>query len=171
MNKRVYGSGWINAMVNIVLTRIDERFIHGQVATQWASTVQANLILVANDAISLDPLRQELMSLSAPSFCQTRFFSLEKTAAIIHKAADHQRIMILCESPQDVLSLVQAGVPIRDVNVGNMHMAAHKEQVSKAVYVNAEDRQAFQALKALNVTVEIKRVPAEPVEASDGLWR
>ena len=37
---------------NIVLVRIDNRLIHGQVATQWTSTVGANLILVANDEVA-----------------------------------------------------------------------------------------------------------------------
>ncbi len=37
---------------NILLTRIDNRLIHGQVATQWNGTIGANLILVANDAVA-----------------------------------------------------------------------------------------------------------------------
>ena len=36
-------------MPNIVLTRIDNRVVHGQVATQWCGAIGANLILVAND--------------------------------------------------------------------------------------------------------------------------
>ena len=36
-------------MPNIVLTRIDNRLVHGQVATQWCGAIGANLILVAND--------------------------------------------------------------------------------------------------------------------------
>ena len=35
-------------MPNILLTRIDNRMIHGQVATQWSSHLGANLPLVAN---------------------------------------------------------------------------------------------------------------------------
>ena len=38
-------------MPNIVLTRIDNRLIHGQVATMWSSSVGANLLLVANDEV------------------------------------------------------------------------------------------------------------------------
>ena len=70
-------------MPNIVLTRIDNRLIHGQVATQWTSTVGANLLLVANDAVSKDAMRQGLMKMACPAQAQTRFFSLEKTCAII----------------------------------------------------------------------------------------
>ena len=39
-------------MPNIVLTRIDNRLVHGQVATQWCGAIGANLILVANDEVA-----------------------------------------------------------------------------------------------------------------------
>ena len=42
---------------NILLTRIDNRLVHGQVATQWNSTLGSNLILVANDDVSTNTMR------------------------------------------------------------------------------------------------------------------
>ena len=69
-------------MPNIVLTRIDNRLIHGQVATMWSSSVGANLLLVANDEVCTNEFRQGLMDMAAPSFAQTRYFSIEKTINI-----------------------------------------------------------------------------------------
>ena len=74
-------------MPDIVLTRIDNRLIHGQVATQWCGVVGANLLLVANDAVSTDEFRQGLMNMAAPAYAQTRFFSIQKTIDIIGKAS------------------------------------------------------------------------------------
>jgi len=54
-------------MPNILLTRIDNRLIHGQVATQWNSYIGANLILVANDKVAGDKVRQGLMDMAAPN--------------------------------------------------------------------------------------------------------
>ena len=62
-------------MPDIRLTRIDNRLIHGQVATQWCGVVGANLLLVANDAVAKDEFRQGLMNMAAPSYAQTRFFT------------------------------------------------------------------------------------------------
>lgn len=122
-------------MPNIVLTRIDNRLIHGQVATAWAQYSGANLLLVPNDDVSVNPTRQNLMNLAAPKGMQTRYFSVQKTIDIIHKAADRQLIAIIAETPQDVVRLVEGGVPIKKVNVGNMHMSEGKKQISKAVCV------------------------------------
>ena len=55
-------------MPNIVLTRIDNRLVHGQVATQWCGAIGANLILVANDEVAGNSLRQGLMNMAAPAY-------------------------------------------------------------------------------------------------------
>ncbi|MDM8127558.1 PTS galactosamine transporter subunit IIB [Paraclostridium benzoelyticum] len=158
-------------MPNIVLTRIDNRLIHGQVATMWSSSVGANLLLVANDEVSKNEFRQGLMDMAAPSFAQTRYFSIEKTINIINRASESQHIAIICETPQDVLKLVEGGVPIKKVNIGNMHMAQGKRQVSKAVCIDDNDVDVFKKLKALGVELEIRRVPSESAESIDELFK
>ncbi len=146
-------------MPNIVLTRIDNRLIHGQVATQWCGSVGANLLLVANDAVAGDKMRQGLLKMAAPGYAQTRFFSLAKTIAVIDKASPRQMIAIICETPQDVLKLVEGGVPIQKVNIGSMHMSEGKRQVATSVAVDDDDVAAFRKLQDLGVELEIRRVP------------
>ncbi|MDU5020325.1 MAG: PTS sugar transporter subunit IIB, partial [Clostridiales bacterium] len=59
-----------------------------------------------------------------------------------------------------VLKLVEGGVPIKKVNIGNMHMAPGKKQVSKAVCVDDEDIKSFKKLKELGVELEIRIIPS-----------
>ena len=142
-------------MPNIVLTRIDNRLIHGQVATQWCGSVGANLLLVANDAVAENKMRQGLLKMAAPGYAQTRFFSIEKTCAIIDKASPRQMIAIICENPQDVLRLVEGGVPIKKVNIGNMHMSEGKRQVATCVAVDDNDVATFRKLQEMGCELEI----------------
>lgn len=158
-------------MPNIVLTRIDNRLIHGQVATQWCGAIGANLILVANDNVAGDTFRQGLMDMAAPGYAQTRYWTIEKTINTIHKAADRQLIFIVCENPQDVLRLVEGGVPIKKVNIGNMHMSEGKRQVVGSVAVDDADVEAFAKLKELGVELEIRRVPTEHAEDLNKLFK
>ena len=155
---------------NILLTRIDNRLIHGQVATLWNSTIGANLILVANDEVSTNTMRQNLMKMAAPTGVATRFFSLQHTIEIIGKASPKQKIFIICENPEDVLTLVKGGVPIKKVNIGNMHMAEGKRQVATSVAVSDEDVAAFRELQERGVELEIRRVPSTPVEDVNKLF-
>ena len=158
-------------MPDIRLTIIDNRLFHGQVATQWCGVVGANLLLVANDEVAGDEFRQGLMNMAAPSYAQTRFFTLEKTINIIHRASANQHIAIICESPQDVLKLVEGGVPIKKVNIGNMHMAEGKRQVATSVAVDDDDVATFRKLQELGVELKIKRVPDTPAENIEKLFK
>lgn len=158
-------------MPNIILTRIDERLIHGQVATQWTGAIGANLLLVANDEVSTNEMRQGLMDMSAPSFAQTRYFSIDKVINVISKASDKQKIFIIVNNPQDIVKMVEGGVPIKKVNIGNMHMAEGKRQVATSVAVDDADVAAFRRLQELGVELEIQRVPTEPVENLEKLFK
>lgn len=158
-------------MINIKLTRIDNRLVHGQVATQWCGSIGANLILVANDEVASNKLRQGLMDMAAPSYAQTRYWTIEKTINTIHKASPKQMIFIVCENPQDVVRLVEGGVPIKKVNIGNMHMAEGKRQVAQVVCVNDEDVAAFKRLRELGVELEIRKVPTEAAEDAEKLFK
>ena len=72
---------------------------------------------------------------------------------------------------RQVLKLVEGGVPIKKVNIGNMHMAEGKRQVATSVAVNDEDVAAFKKLMDLGVELEIKRVPDTPAESIDKLFK
>lgn len=149
-------------MSNILLTRIDNRLVHGQVGVTWTKTIGANLLLVANDEAAEDKMTQQLMAVTAKSSgAGIRFFSIKKTAAIIHKAAPNQKIFIICKTPQDVRKLVDAGVEIKDVNVGNMHFSNGKRALSKKVYVDDQDYEDLKYLVDKGINVFIQDVPGD----------
>lgn len=151
-------------MPNILLCRIDNRLIHGQVATQWISSLGCNVVVVANDKTATDELAQGLMQMACPASCSPRFWTVQKTIETIHKASDSQKIFVVCENPSDVLKLVEGGVPIKKVNVGNMHMSDGKRQVAKVVAVDDTDVAAFKKLHDLGVELEIRVIPSQDTE-------
>ncbi|MFT8459329.1 MAG: PTS galactosamine transporter subunit IIB [Liquorilactobacillus ghanensis] len=147
---------------NILLTRIDNRLVHGQVGVTWTKSIGANLILVANDEAASNPLQQKLMSTTADSSgAGIRFFSLEKTIKIISRAADRQKIFIVVKTPEDARKLVEGGVPIREINVGNMHFSQGKKEVTKKVYVDENDIKSLLFLSNSGVDVYIEDYPGD----------
>lgn len=147
---------------HILLTRIDNRLVHGQVGVTWTKTLGANLILVANDEAAQDQLQQKLMSSTASSSgAGIRFFTIEKTIQIISKAADRQKIFIVVKTPADARKLVEGGVPITELNVGNMHFAPGKVEITKKVYVDDQDKADLTAIVNQGVDVYIQDVPGE----------
>lgn len=149
-------------MPNIVLSRIDERLIHGQVGVQWVGFAGANLVLVANDEAAADPVQQNLMEMVLAEGIAVRFWPLQKVIDNIHRAAERQKILLVCKTPGDFLTLVQGGVPVTRINVGNMHYVEGKRQIAKTVSVDAGDIAAFHGLKDAGVACFVQGVPTEP---------
>lgn len=156
-------------MANVLLTRIDERLMHGQIGSQWTKSLGANLLLIANDAVAADSFKQGIMNMAAPSGVATRFFSLQKTIDIIDKASPDQKIFIIVENPQDALTLIEGGVPITKVNIGNMAMNSGKRQVGSSVAVDDADVEIFRKMKDRGIELTIQRVPSSDVEDLDKL--
>ncbi|WP_274370953.1 PTS N-acetylgalactosamine transporter subunit IIB [Morganella morganii] len=151
-------------MPNIVLSRIDERLIHGQVGVQWVGFAGANLVLVANDEVADDPLQQNLMEMVLTEGIAVRFWPLQKVIDNIHKAADRQKILLVCKTPADFLTLVKGGVPVERINVGNIHYTEGKRQIAKTVSVDETDIAAFRGLNEAGVACYIQGVPTEPAQ-------
>ena len=149
---------------NILLTRIDNRLVHGQVGVTWTKILGANLIVVADDTVANEPMQQTLMGVTAKSSgAGIRFFTIEKTAAIIGNAAPEQKIFIVCRTPKQVRQLVEKGVHLKDVNVGNMHYSEGKRSLTKKVYVNDEDMDDLKFLASQGVNVYVQDVPGDPI--------
>ncbi|MGG4608565.1 PTS N-acetylgalactosamine transporter subunit IIB [Providencia sp. Me31A] len=151
-------------MPNIVLSRIDERLIHGQVGVQWVGFAGANLVLVANDDVAADPLQQNLMEMVLTEGIAVRFWTLQKVIDNIQKASDRQKILLVCKNPKDFLTLVKGGVPIDRINVGNIHYAEGKRQITKTVSLDQADITAFQGLQEAGVACFVQGVPTEPMQ-------
>ncbi|MBU5465421.1 PTS N-acetylgalactosamine transporter subunit IIB [Virgibacillus sp. MSJ-26] len=144
---------------NILLTRIDNRLVHGQVGVTWVNHLGANLLVVANDKVSEDEVQQNLMDMVLPDTIQARYFSLQKTIDVIHKASPRQKIFLVVKDVQDALKLKQGGVPIDVLNVGNMHYEEGKKQISSTVSVNEQDISDFKELDKLGVKLDLRKVP------------
>lgn len=151
------------AQPDIVLARIDNRLVHGQVGNSWVGASHANLIVVADDDVVNDDIQKSLMKMTADSSgVGIRFFSIQKTIDIIHKASAKQHIFVVCKTPSEMLKLIQGGVPIKKVNVGNMHVKPGKRVLHEAhVYVDDQDMADFEAMKAMGVEVYIEILPGD----------
>lgn len=156
-------------MSNILLTRIDDRLIHGQVVSQWCNELKPDWMLVVNDAVAKDEGEQELMNMVAPAYAQTRYLTTEEAIYTLNHADEDQKIMILVANPEDALQLIEGGVSIKKVNIGNMDMKEGKHIVASGVAVDDKDLDAFKKMEDCGVELEIKKVPGMKAESLEVL--
>lgn len=145
---------------NIILTRIDNRLIHGQIVCNWAGTVGANLIVVVDDETANSDTEKSIMQLAASSLgFSSRFFTVQHTIDVIDKASDEQKILLVCKTPQVVRKLIEGGVEIHKVNIGNMHFQEGKEKISDKVYVDEKELNDLNYIKEHVEEIYIQDTP------------
>ena len=131
---------------NIVMTRIDERLVHGQ-GQLWIKSLGVNTVIVANDEAAEDTMAQTLMKTVIPKEVAMRFYPVQKVIDIIHKANPAQTIFIIVKDCKDARRLVEGGVPIKTINIGNIHNDEGKEKVTRSIFLGEEDK------KDLNIMI------------------
>lgn len=146
--------------MGMVLVRIDDRLIHGQVVENWMKFLKINHVIVVNDFVASDRMQKTLFSMAVPDHAKTSILTITQAKeAILNGQFERDKAMFLLVSPQDVLNLINKGVRIKEVNVGGMHYSPDKKQILKAISVSKEDIQAFQELDKLGVYLEARMVP------------
>lgn len=146
--------------MGVVLVRIDDRLIHGQVVENWMKFQKINHVVVVNDFVASDRMQKTLFSMAVPDHAKISILTIAQTKeAILNGQFERDRAMLLLVSPRDVLNLINKGVRIKEVNVGGMHYSPDKKQILKAISVSKQDIQAFQELDKLGVRLEARMVP------------
>ena len=158
--------------IKFVLSRIDSRLLHGQVATAWTKAVGPNRIIVVSDAVAKDDLRKKLIEQAAPPGVKANVIPIDKMIEIAKDPRfGNTKALLLFENPEDLLKAVEGGVAIKEVNVGSMAHSVGKVQVNKVLSMNAEDVQTFETLKDKRITYDVRKVPSNSKENFDELLK
>ena len=81
------------------------------------------------------------------------------------------KAMLLFENPQDLLKAIEAGVDIKEVNIGSMAHSKGKVVVTNAVAMGDDDVKTLEALKAKGVKFEVRKVPSDSSEDLDAMLK
>ena len=157
----------------IVLYRVDERLIHGQVVIGWGSQLNPSRYLVVDDVLATSDWEQELYRLSVPEGQTAEFVS---TAEAIERLPDWKeedpRSVLLTRDVKTMLALAEAGVlDGSSVNVGGIHHAPGRTRVRGYVYLNDEDRQRLQRMGELGLRVTARDLPDSVRVSLEGLLK
>lgn len=148
-----------NGNMTIGLARIDDRLIHGQVATRWTKESKVSRIIVVNDDVAKDTVRSTMLKSVAPPGVTAHVVSVEKMIRVYNNPEyANDRVMLLFTNPTDVLTLLEAGVKMPSINIGGIAFREGKKMITSAVSVDEKDIEAFKAIDALNVELDVRKV-------------
>lgn len=147
--------------------RIDNRLIHGQVIEAWLPFTKARTLVVSNDELARDALRQEIMGLAIPQGVDARFVPVAETPSFLKShwgAGMEPNALILFATCKDARIAHQGGMAMSRLNVGNLHYAPGKKQICAHVALSDDDRNCLHYFMDSGVKLDFRCVPNEPVQ-------
>lgn len=144
----------------LVLARIDDRFIHGQVIVGWSRRLNPDRIVLCNDRIAGDPWQRRIYASSVPPEMKVSVLDRAEAADLLaNGGAGAEDVILLVGSPADMCDLQRRGLEFGEVNVGGMHYDKGKSELLDFVYVDRADLNDLRELLDAGVRLTAQTVP------------
>lgn len=146
--------------MTLVLNRIDDRLIHGQVVVGWGQPLDVAFIVLVDDAVASSDWEQELYRMGVPPEMEVRFHSAADAAPLLDAYRTERRPGILLTGDIATMrTLVEKG-DVREVNIGGIHHRAGRIQHLRYVFLTPQEETALRELATLGAIVTAQDVPA-----------
>ena len=156
----------------IILYRVDDRLVHGQVVEGWVPHLHVEEMSVVSDEISGDEMRRVIMRFATPEGVDLRILTVDEAAAYLPEAEKSPRkVLLLLPGLAEALALTKKGFNIPVLNIGGMHYSTGKNlSIGKAIFLSDEDCAALKELSAAGIKIEGRGVPSDnPVDLMEAI--
>lgn len=155
-------------MSEVVMNRVDDRLIHGQVITGWLGLRNANTIWIVDDVVANTPMMLDIFRFAAPAGVTIEAMTVDQAAArLTNLGAGNSRIMVLVKVPSSFLRLIELGYRPADINYGAMAHKANARNVAPNCDLSPEEIADTEKLHQMGVRVWIQLVPFGGQKATD----
>lgn len=154
----------------IILARVDNRLLHGQILEAWVPRLKIERIVVADDEASASPLAMAAMTLCLPPELKAE---VKPVGSVDYPALSTaaERVLLLFRDVAALSRGVAAGLTpalAHDVNLGNVHFSPDRRPVTPSVFLSAEEVREVGRLEAAGFGVTARAVPSDaPVGARE----
>jgi PTS system mannose-specific IIB component len=148
--------------MTISAVRIDGRLIHGQVANLWTTKLGVTRIMVVDDKVAASDIEKSGLKLARPAGIDLSVLPEKVAADHINRGGyDSQKVFIVVRRPQVLLDLVNDGVKLETINVGNMSQTDETTQITNSINVVQDDVDTFKALHEKGIKITQQMVPGD----------
>lgn len=147
--------------MSVVLFRVDERLIHGQVVVGWGSRLHPDRIVVVDDELAASPWEQELYTMGVPATVQAGFSTVSEAIRQLPAWKDGgARVVVLTRDIASMNRLAESGLlQGEEVNIGGIHHGPGRSRVLRYVFLSDQERQDLRHLSSRGTRVVARDVP------------
>ena len=152
--------------MTLVLCRVDDRLIHGQVVVGWGQPLGIQRIVLADDEVARSTWEQDLYRMAVPSGLEVIFVTVAAAGTQLRLwASDSKRTAVLLGSVEAAAQLFRAAPAVlRKINLGGIHHRPGRVERLPYVFLTPEEFRLLTELAAEGADVAGQDLPtATPV--------
>jgi mannose/fructose/N-acetylgalactosamine-specific phosphotransferase system component IIB len=147
----------------IVLYRVDDRLVHGQVVIGWGKPLDIGFIVLLDDTVYGSDWERDLYRMGTPPEIELRFADLaEATRQHAAWRAEPGNGMVLTADVATMAAFRQAAPPIERLNLGGIHHKPGRTPRLPYVYLSDEEFRTLEAVQRSGTTVTAQDLPTTP---------
>ncbi len=146
----------------MLVLRVDDRLVHGQVVAGWARPLGIQSLVLASDRISQDEWACTAYKLAVPDGIAFACLDLRTCIQTIGSGTDQRRVMVVVEKVADAVILVDGGVAVKEVNIGGINYSEGARSIAPYIYLTSDEIEACVRLHQLGVKIIGRQLPNSP---------
>ncbi|HEY9089309.1 MAG TPA: PTS sugar transporter subunit IIB [Anaerolineaceae bacterium] len=146
--------------MTVVHVRMDNRLIHGQILVSWNSALKFNHIIVCNDGVANDPLQVSILKAVAPSGAKVSILGVKDTVQFCQSPeGQSDKIFVLAKFPEDGWGLVENGLDLPVLNLGNQAFVRGSKKLSNTVFLTESGVKALKKIHDAGIKITCRMLP------------
>ncbi|HXE59014.1 MAG TPA: PTS sugar transporter subunit IIB [Gemmatimonadales bacterium] len=144
----------------ILLYRVDDRLVHGQVVIGWGKPLGIDFIVLVDDEVRASAWEQEIYRMGVPPEIKLIFYSVAEAASRIPELqASGGRGILLTGDIATMTALRSAGVAIPQVNLGGIHHRPGRTERLPYLYLSDDELRSLKELASSGLEIAAQDVP------------
>jgi len=148
----------------IVLNRVDDRLIHGQVVVGWGQALGITRIILVDDQVAASPWEQDLYRMAVTPEITIEFASVAQSATALGGWRDDPRRTVLLTGDLEAMAALHRADPatVHRINLGGVHHRPGRRERLPFLYLTDEEMRRLGALEAAGAEITAQGLPTTP---------
>lgn len=151
----------------IVLCRIDDRLIHGQVVIGWGRALGIQLIILVDDQVASSAWEQELYRMAVAPEIDVQFVTVTDAAARTAEWQSNGKRALLLTGDLETMAALRLASPevVQRINLGGIHHRPGRRERLPFLYLTDQELKSLLALEAGGAVITAQDLPTNAVVA------
>ena len=147
----------------LLLYRVDDRLVHGQVVVGWGRPLGVQFIVLVDDAVRASDWEQDLYRMGVPPTLEVTFASLEEGVRDLPRwQSDPRPGLLLTADIATMAGLRRANAKLERINLGGIHHRPGRSERLPYIYLTDDELRQVRSLADGGAIIEAQDVPTAP---------